>query len=202
VRLFVAVEIGETLSARVATLSTELQKRARDTAWRAKITWIPADRMHLTVRFIGEVDDTRGAAIRETLNTPLSVSAFDLTLAGAGAFPKGGAPRVLWVGVTRGREELLNVEREVSERLEASGVPPEERAYNPHLTLARVREPAGLRSVRLLDGLTDRHVGSVQVDAITLFQSKLSPKGPTYTPLLRIPLEAAGGRGQVADGGR
>ncbi|HYS27521.1 MAG TPA: RNA 2',3'-cyclic phosphodiesterase [Vicinamibacterales bacterium] len=187
-RLFVAAEIGETLAARAADVSRELQRRAGETAPRAKVTWVPADRLHLTVRFIGDVDDTRAAAMREALEPPLDVAPFDLTLGGAGAFPEGGAPRVLWVGVAAGREELIAAERDISARLARLGIPGEDRAYSPHLTLARVREPAGLRSAQLLEGLTDRTVGTVHIDAITLFQSKLSPKGPTYTPLLRIPV--------------
>jgi 2'-5' RNA ligase len=188
VRLFVAAEIGDALAARAAELSRELQRRAADAAPSAKVTWIPADRLHLTVRFIGEVDDVRVAAIREALEAPLDIAPFSLTLAGAGAFPTGGAPRVLWAGVATGRDELLLAEREMTLRLASIGVPADQRAYSPHLTLARVREPAGLRSPRLLDGLTDTTLGTVRIDAITLFHSKLSPKGPTYTPLLRIRL--------------
>jgi 2'-5' RNA ligase len=189
-RLFVAAEIGETLAARAAELTRELQRRARESAPRARVTWVPADRLHLTVRFIGEVDETRAAGVHNALEPPLAVAPFDLTLTGAGAFPKGGAPRVLWVGVANGRDELVAAERDVSARLARLGIPEEERAYSPHLTLARVREPAGLRSARLLEGLTERALGTVRVDAITLFQSKLSPKGPAYTPLLRIPCES------------
>lgn len=187
-RLFVAAEIGEALATTVAELSRELQRRAGETARHAKVTWLPADRLHLTVRFIGEVDDARAAAIREALEPPLNIAPFDLTLAGAGAFPKGGAPRVLWVGVVSGQDQLIAAERAISARLARLGIPEEERPYRPHLTLARVREPAGLRTARLLEGLTDRTLGTVRIDAITLFQSKLSPKGPTYTPLLRIPV--------------
>ena len=189
-RLFVAAEIGKALAARAAELTRELQTRAAATAPRAKVTWIPADRLHLTIRFIGEVDDGRAPAIGGALEPPLGIDPFELMLAGAGAFPKGGSPRVLWVGVTSGREELLRAEREISSRLAGLGIPEEERAYSPHLTLARVREPAGLRSARLLDGLTDSSLGTVRIGAITLFHSKLWPKGPTYTPLLRIPCKA------------
>jgi 2'-5' RNA ligase len=190
VRLFVAVDIGAVLSARAAELSRELQGRAAEGAPRAKITWIPADRLHLTVRFIGEVDEEKAPAVCEALKAPVEVAAFDLTLAGAGAFPKGGSPRVLWAGVTEGREELLAIEQEVTSRLAPLGIPEEERGYSPHLTLARVREPAGLRTTRLLEGLMDHSIGTARIDAITLFQSKLSPKGPTYTPLLRIPCKS------------
>ena len=187
-RLFVAAEIGETLAARAAELSRELQRRAADAAPRAKVTWVPAGRLHLTVRFIGEIDDGRAAAVGEALEPPLDVAPFDLTLAGAGAFPTRGSPRVLWIGVASGRDELVAAERAISARLARLGIPEEGRPYNPHLTLARVREPAGLRSARVLEGLTGRALGTVHIDAITLFHSRLSPKGPTYTPLQRIPM--------------
>jgi RNA 2',3'-cyclic 3'-phosphodiesterase len=198
VRLFVAVEIGETLARGAAKLTEELEHRATAAAKRAKVTWIPADRMHLTIRFIGEVDDGTVSLVLKVLEQPLAVAPFGLTLYGAGTFPKSGTPRVIWLGVTDGREELLRVEREITARLTPLGIPEEDRAYSPHLTLARVRDPAGLKSTRLLDGLTDLRIGTTRIETITLFHSKLSPKGPTYTPLLRTPLKAAGGRAQGA----
>jgi 2'-5' RNA ligase len=194
VRLFVAVEIGETLATGAAKLNEELERRATAAARRAKVTWIPVDRMHLTIRFIGEVDDQKGSMVREALEEPLSVAPFSLTLCGAGTFPKSGTPRVVWLGVTEGREELVRVEREITARLTPLDIPEEPRPYSPHLTLARVRDPAGLKSTRLLDGLTDRRIGTTHIETITLFHSKLSPKGPTYTPLLHTPL---GGSGRV-----
>jgi RNA 2',3'-cyclic 3'-phosphodiesterase len=199
VRLFVAVEIGEKLARQAAKLTQELERRATAAARGAKVTWIPADRMHLTIRFIGEVDDGKASMVRQALEKPLAVAPFGLTLCGAGTFPRSGTPRVLWLGITAGEEQLLHLEREISARLVPLGIPEEDRPYSPHLTLARVREPAGLKSARLLEGLTDRRVGTTHIEAITLFQSKLSPKGPTYTPLLRMLLK--GGRRQVAGQG-
>ena len=187
-RLFVAVEIGETLARRAAKLAEELERRATAAARRAKVTWIPADRMHLTIRFIGEVDDGQAVMVRRALEEPLAVMPFSLTLRGAGTFPKSGTPRVVWLGVTEGREQLLQVEREITARLTPLGIPEEDRPYSPHLTVARVREPAGLKSAGLLDDLTDHRIGTTHIDAITLFQSKLSPKGPTYTPLVHTRL--------------
>jgi 2'-5' RNA ligase len=194
VRLFVAAEIGDTLAAGAGDISRELQQRAAAAAPRAKITWVPSERLHLTIRFIGEIDDANAAAVCKALDRPIPVVPFDLGLAGAGAFPKSGSPRVLWIAVTDGREELVAIEREVTLRLAPLGVPEEDRAYSPHLTLARVREPAGLRTATLLNGLTDRQVGTVRIDAITLFHSKLSPKGPAYTPLLRVALGEGGSK--------
>ena len=187
-RLFVAAEIGEALAGCAAELVRELQKRAADSAPRSRVTWLSSDRLHITIRFIGEVDDSRADAIQAALESPLGVEPFDLTLAGSGTFPKSGPPRVVWAGVEHGTEALIAAEREVSARMARLGVPAEERRYSPHLTLARVRDAGGLRSARLLDGLEDRHIGTTHIDAITLFQSRLSPKGPTYVPLSRTAL--------------
>jgi 2'-5' RNA ligase len=79
------------------------------------------------------------------------------------------------------------VERAVSQRLETL-IPAEDRPYSPHLTLARVKEPAGLSRAILFEGLTGRQFGTVHVDAITLFESRLSPKGATHVPLQRTAL--------------
>ena len=189
VRLFVAAEIGDRLARKAAALSRELQQRAVDMVPNAKITWVPAERLHLTIRFLGNLEDERVNALVAHLGPSLGIPAFELTLQGVGAFPKSGSPRVLWVGVAHGRDALLAVERIVSSRLLSMGIEHEGRAYSPHLTVARVRDAAGLRTIRLLDGVTDRRIGTTRIDAITLFQSALSPKGPTYTPLAHIPCE-------------
>ena len=187
-RLFVAVELGENIVQRADELIRELRNRTANIAPRARITWPSPERLHLTIAFVGEVDDPRAAAIQGALAPPVQVPSFDLTIGGTGAFPQHGPPRVLWAGLEHGKEDLIALEDEIGGRLAALGIPRETRPYNPHLTLARVREPAGLRAARLFDGLEERRLGTTRVDAITLFQSRLSPKGPTYLALLRTPL--------------
>jgi 2'-5' RNA ligase len=186
-RLFVGVEIGG-LAAAASALVDELRRRAERLAPRARITWISQDRFHLTVRFIGNVPDDAAAAIAAALAPVLSVAGFDLALAGVGSFPRTGKPQVLWSGVVAGHESLAKIERDVSDRLQVVGVPPEARAYRPHLTLGRVRDAAGLKSQPLFSGLEGRLLGTTRVEAITLFESRLSPKGPAYVPVQRTPL--------------
>jgi 2'-5' RNA ligase len=188
-RLFVAVEIGAPVRRAALATIDELRERTARLAPRARMTWLTDERLHITVRFIGHVDDARGEAIRIALEAPLDAPSFDLTVEGIGAFPPRGAPRVFWAGLTAGREGLLRLERSVSARL-AELVPAEDRPYAPHLTLARVKEPAGLARASLFDGLTDRLLGRVRVEAITLFESRLSSKGPTYLPLLQTMLRS------------
>jgi 2'-5' RNA ligase len=95
---------------------------------------------------------------------------------------------VLWAGIAAGGEGLSAVESEVSARLAACGIGREDRSYHPHVTLARVREPAGLRSAALFESLAERRFGTTRVETITLFQSRTSPKGAVYRPLHRTVL--------------
>jgi 2'-5' RNA ligase len=192
VRLFVAVEIGAAIANRAGRIVDVLHHRAAALAPRAKGTWIPPDRMHLTIRFIGEVDDETRRAVEAALRPPIDVAPFTLSIAGIGTFPAGGSPRVIWAGVSAGRQSLEAIEHVVTTRLDRVGIPAENRTFRPHLTLARVREAGGLRSRALLDRHRDAELGTTRVDAITLFESRLSPKGPAYVPLLRTALEPDG----------
>jgi 2'-5' RNA ligase len=189
VRLFVAVELAEEVARAAGALIDELRRRAQQLAPRSRITWVAPDRLHLTLAFIGPADERRAELIGGALAPAVDLAPFDLTVSGTGAFPRAGEPRVLWAGLSAGRDGLLQLEEVVARRLAGSGVPQQEqRVYNPHLTLARVRDAAGLRSARLLTGLTDAVVGTTRVDTITLFNSQLSSKGPTYVPLQRTRL--------------
>ena len=189
-RLFVAVEIAPAVAAGAAALIEELRRRAERLAPHARITWMSEERLHVTVRFIGNVDEAKAEAIQAALQPSIDVAPFDLLVAGAGAFPRTGAPRVLWSGVADGAASLSAVERDITERLNQAGVAPESRDYRPHLTLARIRDPGGLKSSSLCHGLQDQMVGITHVEAITLFESRLSPKGPTYVPVGRTPVRA------------
>ena len=182
------MDVGPQVAEAFTRVSDELRKRASTLAPRARITWVPADRAHVTVRFIGHVDDAAARPIAEALAPPLAVDRFDLTVHGVGAVPPSGSPRVIWAGLTSGVDSLAAIEREVSARLERCGVAREDRPYHPHLTLARVKDAGGLRARTLLEGLADRAFGTTRVDAITLFESRLSPKGPTYVALQRTAL--------------
>lgn len=184
-RLFVAVEIAPDVAQSAAAVIERLRERAIRLAPRSRITWVTTDRLHVTVRFIGNVDADRVDAVRQVLAPPLGQAPFKLTLAGVVMFPPKGPPRVLASGVSDGREPLLAIEHHVSERLARAGIAAEQRPYTPHLTLARVREAGGLRSAALLENMSETRLGTTAVEAITLFESRLSPKGPTYMALQR-----------------
>jgi 2'-5' RNA ligase len=149
------------------------------------------DRLHVTVRFIGEASDSQAKEIATSLSPMLPLDPFEAIFTGIGAFPPHGPPRVLWAGIAGGVEQFVALEREVTVRLEACGIPSEERPYRPHVTIGRVREPAGLRTRSLLDEFHARAFGASSVETITLFQSRLSPKGSVYVPLQSTHLRRA-----------
>jgi len=186
-RLFVAVEMNAAIERAAGAVIDDLRRRVARLAPRARISWAPAERMHITVRFIGEAGESQTQEIGSALAETIDVPPFDLTVEGIGVFPPKGPPRVFWAGLTGGREALLEVEKAVSRRLDRL-VLREERPNSPHLTLARIKDPAGLSRAALFEGLTTRVFGTVHVDTITLFESRLSSAGATHVALQRTAL--------------
>ena len=190
-RLFVAVEIGSDVQARAAAAIEELKHRTEQSAPRARVTWVKPENLHLTVRFIGQVDADRSQDILSRLVLPLTVPSFELRIEGTGTFPPKRPPRVIWAGIAAGVADLRVLEDEVRTRLPPLASDRDDRDYHPHLTLGRVKNPAGLRPAVLLKGLEHAVFGRVRVGAVTLFESRLSSTGPTYVVIGRTPLAHA-----------
>ena len=190
-RLFVAAEPSAALRHAAAACAAQVRRRVESGGAGDGLRWVPAENLHLTVWFLGEVSDPRAAAVVESLAPPMTSPAFDLHLAGLGAFPPSGPPRVLWIGVTRGVAELARAHDEVGERLAPWGFAPEGRSYSAHLTIARVKAPPrGAARLAFREALAAERcdAGSCRVDALTVFRSRTSPHGATYERLLRVPL--------------
>jgi 2'-5' RNA ligase len=190
VRLFVGIELSEEMKSAAAAASERLQREFERAKLHVSARWVPTSNLHITLWFIGEVDEARSARIREVMEAPFAVPPFTLQAAGLGAFPPSGPPRVFWVGVTAGGEPLRALHAQVESRLTPLGFEPERRAYSAHLTIARVKDvPRGAApGIRRI--LADMHAdaGATDISVVTLFRSRLSPKGSTYEPLLRVPL--------------
>jgi 2'-5' RNA ligase len=189
VRLFVACEVGAAVAAAAGELIGELQGRVARLAPHARLTWVPQERLHFTVRFIGAVDAARVPAFCDALAPPLRHAPFDAVVRGAGVFPDRRPPRVVWAGLRSGASEMVALAREVNARLVGlAGADPEE--VRPHLTLARVKEPHGLRAQTLLEGLESVALGVTRVEAVTLFESRQTGGTLQYIPLQRTALGA------------
>ena len=189
-RLFVAVEVTDEVRQATMDLVARLRARIERQAPRARVGWATAAHLHVTLAFIGEADDARAQASVDVLRPSLECGALELGVSGVGVFPERGAPRIVWAGIDVGREEIVALQRQVAARLATVGVSPEARPYHPHITLARVREPAGLRAGPLLEGLKATRIGTFEVRAVTLFESRPSPKGPSYVAVHRTELHA------------
>ena len=190
-RLFVGIDVGPDIQRAAARVIDELKGRVERTAPRARVSWVKPERLHVTLRFIGEADEGLSRTILAAFEGPLSTSPFDLQVEGTGSFPPGRPPRVVWAGLTTGVEHLRAVEQEVRSRLDPLPVAREDRAYNPHLTLARVKYPDGIRPATLLAGFEDVVFGTVHVEAVTLFESRLSSAEPAYVAMGRASLRHA-----------
>jgi 2'-5' RNA ligase len=187
VRLFLACETGAAVAQAADALIGELRSRVARLAPHARLTWVAKERLHFTVRFIGSVDAARLAAVCEALAPSLRHPPFDLVVAGVGVFPDRRPPRVVWAGLRSGAREMQALVHEVNARLEVL-LGEEREELRPHLTLARVKEPRGLRAHALLSGLEDVALGVTHVEAVTLFESRQTGGTLQYVPLLSLPL--------------
>jgi len=182
IRSFVALELSDEVRERL----TELLKRLRQT--NAAVKWVEPENLHLTLKFLGEVQEEQIEAVVEALKIVAQVTEpFPFTVRGVGGFPDLRRPRVLWVGVEP-TPPLMRLQQIVEQAMEQLGFPPEERDFHPHITLGRVKAVAGLEKVRaILSEYIGVTFGSVPVKHMTLFRSDLSREGPTYTPIALLP---------------
>jgi 2'-5' RNA ligase len=183
-RLFVAVDLPEALRERLAGMSGGLPG-AR---------WVPPDQLHLTLRFVGDVDGAVFADLQETL-AEVRQEPFDLALRGAGHFPPRGAPRVVWVGFDAS-EELRRLHAAVERAAQAAGLEPEGRRFHPHVTLARLKDTPPRRVAEYLAAHAGLRSDPFPVRELVLYSSVLGSTGATHRPEVVYPL----GRG-VAGGG-
>ena len=156
------------------------------------IAWVAPTNFHLTVKFLGRVEESRLEAVRAALAGAAAGHApFEVTLQGLGAFPTPTRPRVVWAGLAAGAAPLAALAGEVDHALAALGFPREERPFSAHVTLGRVREPR--RDPALATAITRataQSFGTARVDHLSLMQSQLSPAGARYTELAALSLGA------------
>ena len=186
--MFVAVDVGDAVRREVMRVVSVLTGKLEAVKTPPKVVWVKPAALHVTIRFIGEVEAAEVERLRELLAPPIAVAPFEITWRGIGAFPSAKNPRALWLGVTNGAAALAEVEAEVSRRLAANATLLDNRALLPHLTLGRVKMAgAGVDWPKILKAVEVSHVTSV-VDRVTLYRSQLSQQGPHYTGLVSAPL--------------
>lgn len=177
-RLFVAIDLPDPVKDQLGELCSGL----------SGAKWVKRDQMHLTLRFIGEVDNAQAEAIKTALST-LQSAPFTMTLEGVGQFPPKGKPRVLWVGL-KAPAVLPGLQRQIEETLVALNLPPEDYPFSPHITLARFKMPPISKAMRqYFAHHADFHTEPIPVTSFVLYSSLLAPQGPTYRREAVYPLQ-------------
>lgn len=181
-RLFVALEISDTIRPAIESLIRELHPL--DDSWK----WVRAQNLHVTLKFLGEVAPGKLPEIVEVLRNAPTAGPVALRFRGLGFFPNERRPRVLWVGMD-GPQSLIGMAAGVEATLKNAGFPREEREFTPHLTLARNKQ--GTISPELRDAISKRstwELGTMDASTFHLIESKIKSTGPEYTTLESIPL--------------
>lgn len=186
-RCFVAIELPEPVRRRLGRLVQAFQP--------ARAKWCTVAQFHVTLKFLGEVDDPRVAGVCQTVTTAsAAVSPFELRFTHCGAFPSPERPRVVFCGL---HDAVAGCERWLAAAdpaLEQHGFPREQRVFTPHVTLGRIRSPHDAAGVRA--ALTERRDAleravpreALRVECITLFESRTGPGGSEYVAFQRAPL--------------
>jgi len=191
-RTFIAINVPPA----VLDTITRIQNRFKSLGLHA--SWVKPGNIHLTLKFLGDTDPDRISGIQNKLTETLApFEPFRLSLDSAGVFPDTKNPRILWVGLKDGDGTLKVLQTAIEKALESVGFPVEQRPYSPHLTLARIRSPWGIKSPKgkkeLKDELDALNLQGIdhrpfEVGDIHLYESQLTPKGSIYTVLANFKL--------------
>lgn len=184
-RSFIAIEISSEVRSRARQLITRLS------GTEAKVTWVKPHLLHLTLKFLGDVDlldiPPVSAAVTEAV---ADLPPFEIEVRGAGAFPNAARPRTIWLGVNQGQGEMVELHDRVEHALSGMGFRRELRRFRPHLTIGRVR---GAQAIGELGELVSQHAdfsgGISSVDELVVMSSELEREGPVYEPLAIAPLD-------------
>lgn len=184
-RCFVAVEVPPAVRAAAAAAAARLARRAP----RADVRWTAPETIHLTLKFLGAVDDARVPEVCEALAAVARVHApLSLSVGGIGAFPSVGRPRVIHAAV--GGEGVASLAAAVDEAVVRFGVPAETQPFRGHLTIGRVRSPRALATLAAaLRAEGDEPLGARwRAREMVIFRSLLRPTGAVHEPVARLAL--------------
>lgn len=182
-RVFCAVELPDDVREQLRDHIARLRAAVPDVA----ASWSRVENVHLTLKFFGNVEVDRIDAISAAASRAVrEFSTFPIGIGGTGVFPRASRPQVLWIGVNDPAGKLSALQKRFDNETADFGT--EDRAFSPHLTIARIRRPEGGRH------LTDAHLKmefkpvEITLNEMIVFRSELSPKGSRYTPISRHPI--------------
>jgi 2'-5' RNA ligase len=196
-RCFVALPLPESYQEGLARIVEQWRGKLA-----SKVNWTKRGNWHLTLYFLGEIEDAEVDAVRSAL-AGVKRQRFVLQAGGGGFFPPGKPPRVIWAGLRRGAEACSALAGDVEKALVDLGYPGRDKPFTSHLTLGRVKKGARDDWKALLRFLQDTEWPEIEADAFVLWRSSLTPSGPVYEEMERYPLlprEPEGRRSAGNDG--
>ncbi len=187
-RLFIAIELDDAVREELGRFIAELRRGG------GPVKWVEPKNLHLTLKFLGEIPDGRAAEAAQILrDCAAGIAPFRLDAKGVGGFPNLKRPRVVFVGAEDERRAAHELARRLNEEMQLIDVPAEDRPFQCHITLARLREPRlSPRQTAALEACAERSFGALAVARVTLMRSTLTPTGPVYEAVERVDLKHEG----------
>lgn len=182
IRVFIAIDLVESIRRDIAGLGRSLPDSRP----------VPSEQLHLTLKFIGEVEGSSLLDIKDALQDIIR-PAFSICLKGVGTFPPRGIPRILWAGVEP-HENLVNLRNAIERKLVEIDIPRERQKFSPHLTLARLKNCPITRLQEFLAGNALLRTAEFPVEHFHLYKSQLTKSGAIHTILQSYPLKTANGQ--------
>jgi 2'-5' RNA ligase len=181
-RLFIALPLSAPAIAELHALVHMCRRQA------TVVRWVRPEQMHITLKFLGDVEEERECDITGALESLTTEKPFMFNLAGVGAFPDQRKPRVIWTGIVTGKDEVSALAKRVDDLLFAKKFPREERGFSPHVTIGRVKEPGEFGALWKTVEATPFVGMNVDAHQVLLIHSTLTPQGPVYKDLAVFPL--------------
>lgn len=182
-RTFIAVELTEDIKKKIEELQSPLKKINAD------VSWVKPGNVHATLKFLGEVPEDKIEKVFEGAKKALEgIKNFELSLKDLGCFPNLKRPRVIWIGVEKGKEELSRMAKKIEQEMEKIGFPRENREFSPHLTIGRVKSLKNIERLTELIKNTTFNTQEFEIKEVVVMRSQLNPAGAIYTPLLKVNL--------------
>ncbi|MHA1616875.1 MAG: RNA 2',3'-cyclic phosphodiesterase [Candidatus Njordarchaeales archaeon] len=183
-RTFIAIDIETPeLVSKLVNIQDYIKKTG------AAMKMVEPENFHITLKFLGEISPSDVTVITDALKKALAdAKIFEISLEGIGAFPTIAKPRVIWVGISTGKDFLKILVKKISHELLSIGIRGDNKEFHPHVTLARVKR-FNRDLVRALEELGNIKIGSMIVKHVRLKKSVLTPQGPIYSTLVEIPLK-------------
>jgi 2'-5' RNA ligase len=169
-RCFIAIDIDAEIRSRIEKIQNDLKKRLNNSAG---IKWVKPQLIHLTLKFLGEVEDENAELIIESLEQACKeIKKFELEFSKLGSF--GRPPKVLWLGMEKQCGELEKLVQNIEVSVESLGFQREERPFSPHLTIARIKDGAADRNLpQIIENFGSVNMPVINVDTVCFYKSQL-----------------------------